>query len=314
MKAGHQVSKPSLKRRCFALPGSARHVINGPDIHWWGIVMLQSRSRVPALALIAGFLLSLFASVAQASPLADSVVRLSPLGAIADRSQAMLKAGIRDGLVGTGQVDPFMAETIAGIGSRAFNPQQIRSQLAAGLSEDLDASQLEAVQAWYQSDLGQRIAGAEADAAAPAAWEAIRAAAPSLRKRFNGTPREQLFERYNRATGATDTAVETTMAVQLELADSLASLSKGDSVESVRAQVENNRPAIERQVREQVYLTFLAMYESFSEQDLESYLGFLETPEGKAYTASAGDAIHDAIMGPVSSVGHQLVRMLGARS
>lgn len=276
--------------------------------------MRQSLSRVPALALGVGFLLSLLVSVAQASPLADSVVRLSPLGSIADRSQAMLKTGIREGLVGTGQVDPFVAETIAGIGSRAFNPQQIRSRLAADLSEDLDTSQLETVQSWYQSDLGQRLAAAEADATAPDAWEAIRAAAPSLRDRFNGTPREALFERYDRATAATSTAVETSMAVQLELAESLASLSKKDSAESVRAQIEENRPAIERQVKEQAYLVFLSMYEPFSEEDLEAYLGFLESDAGKAYTASAGDAIHEAIMGPVSSVGHQLVRMLGPRN
>lgn len=276
--------------------------------------MRQSLSRVPALALSVGFLLSLLVSVAQASPLAESVVRLSPLGAIADRSQAMLKTGIRDGLEGTGQVDPLVAETIAGIGSRAFNPQQIRAGLASGLSEDLDRSQLETVEAWYQSDLGQRLAGAESDAAAPAAWEAIRAAAPSLRDRFSGTPREALFERYDRATGATETAVETTMAVQLELADSLASLSKEDSAESVRAQIEENRPVIERQVKEQVYLAFLSMYEPFSDDDLEAYLGFLESGAGKAYTASAGDSIHDAIMGPVASVGNQLVRMLGPRS
>ncbi|GGY75171.1 DUF2059 domain-containing protein [Marinobacter zhanjiangensis] len=275
--------------------------------------MRQSHSRVAALALIAGLLLSLLASAAQASPLAESVVRLSPLGAIADRSRAMLKAGIRDGLAGTGQVDPFVAETIAGIGSRAFDPRQIRSRLAADLSEDLDTSQLEAVQAWYQSDLGQRIAGAEADAASPADWEAVRAAAPSLRQQFNGTPREQLFERYNRATQATDTAVETAMAVQLELADSLAALSKDESVESVRARIEDNRPAIEGQIREQVYLTFLSMYEPFSDRDLDAYLGFLESTDGKAYTTSAGDAIHDAIMGPVSSVGNQLVRMLEPR-
>lgn len=276
--------------------------------------MRQLHLRIPAIALTVGLLLGLLVSGAQASPLAESVVRLSPLGSIADRSRDMLKSGIRDGLVGTGQVDPFVAETIAGIGSRAFDPQQIRTRLAAGLSEDLDNSQLETVQAWYQSDLGQRIAGAEAEAAAPAAWEAIQASAPSLRDQFDGTPREALFQRYDRATGATDTAVKTAMAVQLELAESLATLSKDESPESIRAQIEESRPAIERQVKNQVYLAFLSMYEPFSDEDLEKYLGFLESGAGSAYTTSAGDAIHDAILGPVATVGQQLVRMLGPRN
>lgn len=270
--------------------------------------------RVRFLVLLVSGWLSIVASAVQASALADSVVRLSPLGAIAEQSQAMLRTGIREGLLGTGQVDPLVAETIAGIGSRAFNPSQIRARLASDLAADLDSAQLASVQDWYQSDLGQRLTRAESNAAAPANWEAIHSAAPALLRRYADTPRERLFERYDQATTATDTAVETAMAVQLELADSLASLSEKDSAESVRAQVQANRPAIERQVRAQVHLAFLSMYESFSDDELETYLQFLESGPGEAYISSAGDAVHDAIMEPVSSVGNQLVRMLGATS
>ena len=279
-----------------------------------GIVMGQTTCRIPVLSFCLALVIGLQASLAQASPVAESVVRLSPLGAIADQSQAMLRAGIRDGLIGTGQVDPLVAETIAGIGSRAFDPQVIRDSLATDLAEDLDEAQLKAVRDWYESDLGRRVTGAESRAAAPANWRSLQASAPALQERFAGTPREQLFERYNRATRATDTAVATAMDVQLELAGSLASLSRGDSVESIRAQVEANRPAIERQVRSQVQLAFLSMYQSFSDQELETYLQFLESAPGRAYTDSAGDAVHSAIMGPVSSVGDQLVRLLGARN
>ncbi|MFL1482616.1 DUF2059 domain-containing protein [Marinobacter sp. LN3S78] len=271
--------------------------------------MRQTVSGVLVPLLIIGFLAS---QAVHASPLAESVVEASPLGAIADQSPAMLRTGIRDGLVGTGQVDPFLAETIAGIGSRAFSPQRVRSQLATALADDLGNAQLEAVKDWYDSPLGQQLARAESQAAAPSSWEAIQAAGPALRERFEGTARQRLFDRYDRATGATYTAVETAMAVQLELADSLASLSEGDTVESVRAQIEDNRPAIERRVGEQVYLAFLSMYEAFPDKDLDTYLTFLESPAGRAYTVSAGDAVHDAIMEPVSSVGNQLVRMLGA--
>ena len=271
--------------------------------------MRQTVSGVLAPLLIIGFLVS---QVVHASPLAESVVEASPLGAIADQSPAMLRTGIRDGLVGTGQVDPFLAETIAGIGSRAFSPQRVRSLLATALEDNLDNAQLEAVKAWYDLPLGRQLARAESQAAAPSSWEAIQAAGPALRERFEGTARQRLFDRYERATGATGTAVETAMAVQLELAESLASLSEGDTVASVRAQVEGNRPAIERQVSEQVYLAFLSMYEAFPDEDLDTYLTFLESPAGRAYTASAGDAVHDAIMEPVSSVGNQLVRLLGA--
>lgn len=314
MKGYRWLTKPSLNPHRFALPGGDLHGINGPDIHWWGTVMNLSVSRVTTLAPVLGFLMSVLASVGQASPLSEEVVQLSPLGAIADQSQAMLKTGIRDGLVGTGQVDPFVAETLAGVGSRALNAQAIRSKLASDLAGDLDSTQLETVRDWYQSDLGQQVADAESAAASPVNWEAVQVAADSLRERFDGTSREQLFDRYNSATQATDTAVETTVAVQLELADALASMSRKDTAESVRAQVEGNRPVIERQVRDQVYLAFLSMYESFSDEELENYLTFLESSSGRAYTDSAGDAIQDAIMAPVASVGSQLVKLLGTGS
>lgn len=274
--------------------------------------MRQTVSGVSTPFIMIGLLFSLMGQFAQASPLAESVVEVSPLGAIAEQSPAMLRTGIRDGLVGTGQVDPFLAETIAGIGSRAFSPKQIKVQLAEDLAEDLDNTQLEAVRDWYDAPLGQRFAQAESRAASPDQWEAIRAAAPALRQQFEGSGRQQLFARYDRVTAASATAVETAMAVQLELAESLASLSAEDTVESIQAQIEDNRPAIERQVNEQVYLAFLSMYQSFPDKDLETYLQFLESPSGQAYIDSAGDAVRDAIMEPVGNVGNQLVRLLGS--
>lgn len=252
------------------------------------------------------------ASSAQASALAESVVRLSPLGNIADQSRAMLKSGIREGLTATGQVDPFVAEAIAGIGSSAFSGQRIRARLVNNLDDDLGTDALQTVEQWYQSDLGQRIARAETEAAMPASWEAIRENGPALRERFDGSRRETLFDRYDQASRASETTVETAMAAQLSLADALSSLSEQHSAESVRAQIRENRPETERQVREQIYLAYLYMYQSLSEGELERYLQFLESPAGRAFSASAAETIHDAIMEPVSSMGGQLVRLLGS--
>lgn len=273
---------------------------------------IQVRIRPPRIRFAVLALAALvMAPLAQASALAESVVRLSPLGGIAEQSRAMLKSGIREGLAGTGQVEPFVAETIAGIGSSAFSGQRMRARLVNDLNEDLSTEQLGAVEAWYQSDLGQRIAKAETEAAMPASWETVRENGPALRERFDGSRREALFDRYDQASRASETTVETAMAAQLSLAEALASLSTKETAESVTAQIQENRPAIERQAREQVYLAYRYMYESLSEGELERYLQFLESAAGQAFASSAGNSIHNAIMEPVSSVGGQLVRLLG---
>lgn len=250
-------------------------------------------------------------SLAHASSSAETVVRLSPLGTIAEQSRGMIKAGIRDGLIATGQVEPLVAETIAGFGSSAFDTRRIRARLVNDLNTDLNDRQLQTVERWYESDLGQRLSLAETEAAMPPAWEAMAAAAPGLRKQFDGTRRQQLFDRYDQAVGASQRAVETALAVQLHLAEALAALSEGDTAESVKEQVLANRPMIERQVGEQVYLAYLYMYQAFSDQELAEYVGFLESPEGRAFTGSASKSIHAAIIEPVSTVGNQLVRLLG---
>ncbi|MFW5824235.1 MAG: DUF2059 domain-containing protein [Marinobacter sp.] len=272
-----------------------------------------SRVTAPTTAvfILAGSLLAMIlAPAARASALAESVVSLSPLGTIAEQSRLLLKDGIRDGLVGTGQVDPIVAETIAAIGSGAFDPQRIQARLVTDLDDDLDSAELETVEQWYQSDLGQRIARAETEAAMPDAWKAVRESAPALRERYEGSRRQELFARYDRATRASERTVETAMAVQMTLAEAVASLSEKHTADSVRAQVQEHRPAIERHVREQLYLAYLYMYEDFQDQELETYLDFLESAEGRAFTASAGTSLHDSILGPVSSVGSQLVRLL----
>lgn len=274
---------------------------------------IQFRARAPRIFFaVLALATMVMVPPAQASALAESVVRLSPLGSIAEQSRAMLKSGIREGLAGTGQVEPFVAETIAGIGSSAFSGQRIRARLVNNLDDDLDTDALQTVEQWYQSDLGQRITRAETEAAMPASWETLRENGPDLRERFDGSRRETLFDRYDQASRASQTAVKTAMAAQLSLAEALASLSEKHSVESVRAQIRENRPEIERQVREQVYLAYLYMYQSLSEGELERYLQFLESPAGRAFSASAAETIHDAIMEPVSSMGGQLVRLLGS--
>ncbi|MGM0570166.1 MAG: DUF2059 domain-containing protein [Pseudomonadota bacterium] len=260
-------------------------------------------------------LVALIASIsvpfAHASPQAESIVRLSPLGTIAEQSRAMIRAGIRDGLVATGQVDPLVAETIAGFGASAFDTRRIRARLVNDLDADLTGGELQAVEDWYGSGLGQRLAQSESDAALPAAWKAMAAEEAALREQYEGSRRQQLYDRYDRAVGANERAVETAIAVQLQLAEALAALSEGDTTQSVQDQVRAGRPMIEREIGEQTYLAYLYMYRSFSDQELETYTDFLESPAGQAFTDSASESIHAAIMEPVSTVGTQLVRLLG---
>lgn len=264
-------------------------------------------------ALASLLLLSLVLTTpALASGQAETIVRLSPLGPIVEQSQAMMRTGIRDGLMATGQVDSLVAETIAGFGASAFDAARIRARLVNALTADLASNELQTVNEWYQSDLGQALSQAEARAASPAGWTIISESAPALRQQYKGSAREQLFKRYDQALGASEQATDTAIAVQLELAQAMAAFSENGSASAIRDRVQASRPIIQAEIADQVYLAYLHMYQSFPDEQLKTYVEFLESSAGRAFTESAGTSIRGAIVEPISRVGDQLVRLLGS--
>ncbi len=276
-------------------------------MHHYTTVLRSSIARTTAVIIL------LFSSTLMASPLADYVVNVSPLGAVADQSRDMMREGIREGLVKSGHVDAVMADTIANISSYAFSGPRIRAKLVADLAENLSDDQLRAVRDWYESPLGKRISGAEGAAAAPEVWASIDAREEALQERYQGSSRAALFDRYNQASRATESAVETAVAVQLGLAQAMAAIRGGGaSAASVEEQIRAHRGLIEGQVEAQVFTAFLHIYEPFSDQELKQYLAFLESPEGREFTRTASTSLQDAIMAPVESIGNQLARLLGS--
>ncbi|TBW58751.1 DUF2059 domain-containing protein [Marinobacter halodurans] len=261
------------------------------------------------LALMA---LVLASSLADASPLSESVVSESPLDEIIDQYPAMMSEGIREGLKQTGQVDPMVADMVGGIVSRAFGSAAIRQQVVTDLADKLSDHQLEAVRDWYRTPLGRRIAQAEVDASRPAAWKTIEAQSSSLVAKYKDTERADLFSRFDRVSRATESTVDTAVAVQLGLASAMSAVSgkQGPTLEQMKQQIEDQRFMLRGAVEQQVYAAYLYTYESFSTDEIEQYLDFLETDAGAAYNRVVTNSIQQAILKPVESVGNQLVRLL----
>src|SRR5690554_2811404 len=153
---------------------------------------------------------------------------------------------------------------------------QYPEMMSRGIQDALKPEQLEEVHGWYQTPVAGKIAEAEIAASAPAAWPEIRSRAEELNKRYQGTAREKLFDRFDAASRATESAVDTTIAVQLGLGAAMAALSR-DSVhhEKMRERLESQRPALRGMVGQQVYDGYLFTYRDISNQEMNLYLDFL---------------------------------------
>ena len=258
--------------------------------------------------LIAG----LFASgMAQAAPDAGKVLEASPVDDIVVQYPAMMSQGIRDGLKQSGQVPPMVADTIGYVVSNSFRAEEIENKIVANLDESLTDQQLAEVHDWYQTPVAEKIARAEIAASAPAAWPEMRSRAPELNKANKGKDRETLFARFDRASRATESAVDTAIAVQLGLSSAMAALSN-DSVhhDKMRQRLETQRPALQSMVSQQVYDSYLFTYRDISAQEMNLYLGFLESDAGREFTRVVTESIQQAVTDPIENIGGQLARFM----
>lgn len=262
--------------------------------------------------LVSGLLLS---GAAFASPDAREVLTASPINDIVSQYPEMMSQGIRDGLKQSGQVPPMVADTIGYVVSSSYRADAIEQKIVSSLEASMTSKQLEAVNDWYQTPVAKKIAQAEISASAPAAWSDMRSRAAALNEANKGSDREKLFDRFDRASRATETTVDTTIAVQLGLATAMAALSS-DSVryEQLRKRLENQRPMLQGMVGQQVYDSYLFTYRDISLQELDLYLDFLESDAGTTFTSVVTNSIQQSITAPIENIGTQLARFLSPGS
>lgn len=258
--------------------------------------------------LVTGLLL---AGPVSAAPSARQVLEASPVDDIVTQYPAMMSQGIREGLKRSGQVPPMVADTVGYLVSNSFRSADIEQQIASDLDEQLSDEQLVAVRDWYQTPVGQKISAAEIAASAPSAWQEVRARAPELNQKYKGTERARLFDRFDRASRATESAVDTAIAVQLGLATAMAAFSN-DSVhyDELKQRIESQRAMLRGVVGQQVYDSYLYTYENIGSQEMDLYLDFLESPAGTAFSGVVTSSVQQAVTDPIEALGSQLVRFL----
>lgn len=247
----------------------------------------------------------------QQAPDAWQVLRASPMDEIIAQYPAMLSQGIRDGLKQTGQVPPMVADAVGYVVSSSFNPQKIEQQVAGRLQTELSSEQLQAVADWYARPVAQKISRAEIAASAPAVWPQISAQADQLAQRFGNTDRARSFVRFDSASRATQSAVDTTIAVQLGLASTMAAFSSDSmNFETLQKRIESQRPVLKGAVEQQVFNSYLYAYQDISGAEMEQYLTFLESEAGAAFTRVVSSGVKQAVIEPVQSIGEQLGQFL----
>jgi hypothetical protein len=193
-----------------------------------------------------------------------------------------LSAGVRvQFLLGQGRLSGEDRLTIDRIVSQRFSAGALYARMRLEFEKNLESARLAKALAWYDSPLGKRITGLEVaslipDGSQASDFENVR---PSAR-------RLDLLRRLDSGGGASDTTVDVTMAIVGSLTrafqpalPAVARLSRGQ-LEHELTQVRNL--TLER-IRRACLLTMLSAYRDLADDELEQYVGFVESEGGQWY-------------------------------
>ncbi len=262
--------------------------------------------------IVLGILFALVVGQAGAQPLSTAeLVEKSGLSAIIEKIPEQLKLGLAQSIKQGAPVPLNKVDVIHDAYDEAYAPTRVRSMLEAKLEGQLSADELGRIAEFLDSDLGQRLTEAETAAAGADTAKHIESHARELMADLGkNAHRLALFKGLDTATGGTE--LGTSIAIGGILAQNYALLAQTPpapgkpSFEEVRAEIEKHRFQITAQIAEMSLTGAAYTYREFSDQDIEAYLAFANSPAGQAYFRKIGKVFAEVMVACAGDVGSLL--------
>lgn len=258
-----------------------------------------------------GLLTSLVALAAEPTPAqVDELMHKSGLWTQLQEIQPAFTQGIDDvgGHMGKGTASLVSAVQTAF--AAACAPDRLRASVAKQLRSLLATEDVDATLAWLNSDLGKRITALEEENSTSEAFRERLASAPARIKALS-PERRALYDRLSQAIHAGDVGATILINVNAGIVRGLSAAIpdyRGSSAEDVRAQMEARRPQFAAVMEQQQVAFFTMSYASLSDEELERYIAFAESPVGGRYQAATVTALDKALTEAATEAGNLLVR------
>jgi hypothetical protein len=262
------------------------------------------------LALLVPLLLAGTAAQAQVEPAqAEALMRQSGLWTQMDSLAGQVRAGFAAATAQQGDKStPAQAERVMRAIDLAFAPERLRADMKATLSQGLQAQHLQTVEAWYTSDLGQRIAAMDRQAGTRTDPVAVMQEGTLQLQAMPASRRAQLEQMVEVVQGAellAGLAINTALAVQLG-AQSVVPGAPGLPAQAMRDQLQLQRPRLVDTFRRLMLASTAASYAGLNDDEVARYLGFLKSAAGRHVTDVSMKAFEAAMVRASSELGRRL--------
>jgi hypothetical protein len=202
--------------------------------------------------------------------------------------------------------------------TQAFQTAPMLEKVRARLS-GLSAAQIDDALNWLGTPLGRRLTALENAVSEPDAPEKIAAYAQTLQKKPAPAARLKLIQELDRASGASEMLGNTMEAIMLATALGMNAAQPRQQQmppEALRKQIKAGMPDVQKQTEQYATVALLYTYGTVTDSDLETYLKFMRSPSGAAFTklgtAGYSDALFDGIARFMTAIPKALERSKGA--
>ena len=261
---------------------------------------MLSSSVVTRGIVLAASLLAVHAShAASSAETAKKVARLLDAAGIAHTVRQVLPSMTMSFDDPGQQIPTNVRVALREAAGQAFQPKPMIERVRTSMGAAMTARQLDDTLTWLDAPLGRRITALENEAAEPSVLPKVQAYASELEKKPLSPRRVELIREMDAATGASEVNILMTEAGILAVAlgmNAAQPVQQQMPPDTLRQRVKATMPQLRQQLTELVTLGMSYTYRSLSDQELESYLKFLKSPSGTAYSKAAVGGMTEAMM------------------
>jgi hypothetical protein len=195
----------------------------------------------------------------------------------------------------------------------AFQPNPIIEQVRARLGAMLTGPHLDKTLAWLESPVGRRITDMENAAGEPAAASQVESYGRELEKRPPTKRRTDLITQLMAATGSTEfsaTMLETAFLATALGINAAQPVQQRSPIEMVRQRIASVLPKLQKDNERDLAVSMHYAYRTLPDRELESYLKFLKSASGAAYTKDTLKAVREAMNDAMSRYMQAIPRAL----
>ena len=180
----------------------------------------------------------------------------------------------------------------------AFDVPMMQRHVATELQTNLRPEVMAKTMEWLRSDLGRKMTALENAAGDPRSMQDLQAFMKRLEKTPPTQERLQLIRRLDMATNSTELLLDITESITVSLAsahDATLPATQRIGADRIRVQISRERGNWRPQAQNHVLVTMLYTYRAVGQQELEQYVGFLETEAGLDYCSQTSGAFKGAM-------------------